>query len=688
MNGQMDLFSDNTFTVITGAKEEISDNELLKCFKSELKAVEYLSLEELFSGFNTIRAITFSYDIGFINEVMEHFDYGEVILGGNFLIQKDTKLNELLAEICTNAYEAGKAIRNHDKLVKMIDAGDIEFRTPMFVLDHRKIYLLKSDNGKTRVIKTSANMSKKAWNNDHMEHYEYDDSEECYEEYIKDFETAWSMSRAITMDVVSSKKADDLVTGNAILKGVKETGQTIILQQPESNMCFDNIKYTIDHEAIKEKYKVILEGVNPKTKTGLFEIIPKTIEKIEFNKRKLSQKEIKANNITEQYPALTFDLYNKECFLNGEPINTSPSDNEVRHDIDELIGIFNNFNQFISSDVEKLKRVHFKLMNAIFCSPFNAKLRCTYKILSKPVTSFPLFALISSETPNSGKSFMIKATLKMMTGRVLDPVMATNYKKDDVLIAQLGAKGTPFFIDEIDNKYMSTSLESIIKNPNYCEDNQIEDMPMLIFASNKVLKPDGVLRKRMVFFSVDADLPNNIDKVAYEGKGNAILKRLGTGFYREYLGRMLEKVKDELDFVIHSKNVPDEYYTDLMSISSKVIISIFEDYGYSLPSYVRNLTFTDDYSVDSNLDDIVLEIEEFCKNNKKACHFQKNFIIIETGKTTDIEKKMNSWKRMLPKEMKADFYPTKDCLRFIIGKREFESKLGHRIGGFSFFGRK
>lgn len=188
MDGQMNLFANDAFSVIEGSSTK--DEELLKCFKSELQSVEYLTLKDLFSGFNMIKAITFSYDIGFINELMEHFDYGEVILGGNFLVQKDGKLNDLLAEVLTNAYEAGKAIQKYDKLANMLTEGDIEFKTPSFVLDHRKIYLLKSDDGRTRVIKASANLSKKAWNNDHIEHYEYDDSEECYEAYVKDFENS------------------------------------------------------------------------------------------------------------------------------------------------------------------------------------------------------------------------------------------------------------------------------------------------------------------------------------------------------------------------------------------------------------------------------------------------------------------------------------------------------------------
>ena len=685
MDKQSTTIDKSSFSVIK-SDNSVNCNTLLKCFKSELKSVDTMTLTDLFSGFNIIKAITFSYDIGFIDEIMTHFDYGEIILGGNFLVQKDVKLTELLAEICTNAYEAGKAIKNYDRLVELFSNGDIKLRTPLFVLDHRKIYLLKADDGRTRVIKTSANLSKKAWNNDHIEHYEYDDTEECYEEYLKDFETAWSMSNAITMSVISSKKSNDLIEGNAILKGVKETGQTIVLQQPESDMSFENIKYTIDHGTIKEEYKAVLTGINPKAKNGLFEIIPKTIEKIEHNHKKLLQKKIQINNITEQYPSMTFDLYNQECFLNDAPINLSPSDDEVKHDIEEIINMFNNFNQFVGN-TEKLKQVHFKLMNAIFCSPFHARLRCAAKVKDIPTSSLPLFALISSETSNSGKSFMIKAILKMMTGKELNGVKSCDYKKDNIRTTQLGVKGVPFFIDEIDNKYLAM-IKDIIKNPEKCEDNQIEDMPMLLFASNDVLKPEEPIRKRMVFFTVDGALPSSIDKTAYESKGKAIIKKLGTGFYREYLRRMTERIKDELDFMIHSKEIPDEYYPDLMAVSSETIMDIFKDYGYSLPTYIRKLTWQNDYSSDSNADDAIFEIGEFCKQNKKACILSKDTVIIELGTDKNSQKKIESWGNILPAEMKASVQNTRECRKITIDRKELESRLGYRLSGFSLFGRK
>ena len=689
MNEQLSLFGNGMLSVVDGGMDSMSnDAELLKCFKSELQSIDYLSVEDLFSGFNTIHAITFSYDVKFINELMTHFDYGEIILGGNFLVQKDAKLNDLLAEICTNAYETGILIKKYDRLVEMLTNGEIELKTPTFVLDHRKIYLLKADDGRTRVIKASANMSSKAWNNDHIEHYEYDDSPLCYDEYMKDFETAWTMSNAITPEVISSKKSNDKLEGNAILKGIKETGQAIVLQQPESDISFDNIKYTIDHEAIREEYKVLLDGVNPKnTKSGMFEITPKNIQKIEYNKKKLFQKKVKVNHISEKYPSLTLDLCNEEAFLNGEPVDVNPTEEDVKQDIEVLFEMFHNFDSFVTADTDRLKEIHFKLMNAIFSSLFNARFRCAAKIKGISPSSLPMFALISSETSNSGKTFMIRAALKMMTGKELDGVKSCDCSKDNIRTTQLGVKGVPFFVDEIDNAYISR-IKDIIKNSDKCEDNQLEEMPMIVFASNDVLKPEEPIRKRMIFFSLDGALPSSIDKTAYESKGKAIIRKLGTGFYREYLKRMMKQAKEELDFIVCSNEISDEYYPDLMRMSSLAIISILQDYGYEVPPYIKELTWEKDYSCDSNADEALQEIEQFWKRNRKACTVTKNEVIIELGTDKNSQKKVESWKNILPAEMKATVQTTRECSKISIDRNEIEERLGHGFGRFPFFRRE
>ena len=45
----------------------------IKCYKSALEKVEYLSLEELFEGFDSIKIFTFSYGMKFLNNITEQF---------------------------------------------------------------------------------------------------------------------------------------------------------------------------------------------------------------------------------------------------------------------------------------------------------------------------------------------------------------------------------------------------------------------------------------------------------------------------------------------------------------------------------------------------------------------------------------------------------------------------------------
>lgn len=688
MNEMTDTAADeNDFRVIDGKKQEDINNKH-KCYRNALQSVEYLSTDEIFSGFNTIKAFTFSFDVGFIDYIMRYFDYAEIILGGNYLVQKNKDMQDLTAEVLANAKQAANAVQEYPRLVEMMKNEDIAFRTPCDVIDHRKIYLLRADDGRTRVISPSANMTRRAWGggNHQLEDYNFDDTPCAYEEAEKDFETAWELAHAITMDVIACKKAEDPVDGNPILKGIKETGRTVVLQHVDSEINIDTVKYVIDHEKLRAEYAVLVKGLDKKAKNGLYEISPRSLETIKDNKRKADQKKIKCNQIEKPYPELTLDINNQEAFLDNEKIDLNPSEEEIRQDIDELLSIYGNFDQFVTSDVERFKAMHFKLMNAVFCSPFFATFRCASMIHGFSASSLPMFALVSSATSNSGKTFMLKAALKMMTGKVLDDKKASENNVDSLRAIQSNGKGIPVFIDEVNNPYISR-IKSMIKNPEICENSMSESMPMIMFASNDVLNPEEPLRKRMLFFPMDGALPSTVDKTAYESRGRSMIKKLGTAFYRAYLRKLLPLAKYEMDMIVHSKNLPEDYYPDLTNLSSKAFLSVFSDYGYAIPSYMKELTWEKDYSSDSRTIDTIHEIETFYKENRKACTLTKKYLEIALGTDKNSTKMLSSWNNSLPRETKPDFHSTRDGCYLKIDRKEFEKHLGYRLSKYRFLGR-
>lgn len=401
------------FKVIDGNKVE--NETVLKVFQSELQDVQYLSIADLFMGFDTIKAITFSYDVDFINDLMQYFEYGEIVLGADFMVQKDKKLNDLL-EVAANNYEATQAVRKQERLVHMLSEGDLNLKAANYVLDHRKIYLLKADDGRTRVIKASANMSGRAWNGEHIEHYEYDDTRFCYEEYEKDFEIAWAESNEIPYTMVSGKKGDDYVEGNPVIKKAKETNKVTVVQTTPEPFNIEITKFMIDHKKVKEDYQEIFHGSGAKNKDGIVELKPRVIEKVENGLKKFKNKRRVNVSVKEQmYPSLTFDLEEEKAYKNGEELDLYPAAEEVSKDIDELMNVFHNFENFVD-ETGDLQSTHFKFLNFIFESPFHALLRCELYVRDVSTTSLPMFALETSETANSGKTFMTNFILKMMTG--------------------------------------------------------------------------------------------------------------------------------------------------------------------------------------------------------------------------------------------------------------------------------
>ena len=312
--------------------------------------------------------------------------------------------------------------------------------------------------------------------------------------------------------------------------------------------------------------------------------------------------------------------------------------------------------------------------------------RCISSLKNFSASSLPMFALVSSETSNSGKTFMIRAALKMMTGKVLDVQKASEYKKEALKIFQSNGKGIPVFIDEVDNAYISR-IKEMIKNPEICENSMSESMPVILFASNNVLNPEEPLRKRMPFFPMDGALPSTVDKTAYDSKGISLLNKLGTGLYQEYIKRMLIATKQEMNKIEYTNELPDSYYPDLMNISSKTILSIFTDFGYSIPSYIKELTWKNDYSSDSRTMNTIHEIENFFQENKKACIITKKNFEISLGSDKNSLNLLTSWKNSLPQELKPVLTSTREyhCLK--MDRKELEKILGYKLSKHKFLGK-
>lgn len=672
MAEQLDLF------VIDGGRSNGNmppSGDSLKCYKTEFKACNFFTWEELFSGYNTLRAITFSYELGFIDKIMKYFDYAEIILGANFSVLRDENLANINMASYKFADERAVAdlISQYPNLMKMCEEKNLIFRTTSGAVDHRKMYLLSSDDDMhTRVIIPSANMSISAWNNSHDECFTYDETPAGFAAFHADFDTAWDGCIDIPFEILSAKETDDLFAKCATLKKIKESGEKakIFVCKPDEKHIDDFVdsckaRYIVDCKRLGEEFNIFFSKKKP-NKNGFYEFSPEYINKVEVQKKdelqKLrdkihSKKDSDVNIIEENYPKLVFDYDEKKVSLNDILLDLSPDIENVKKDIKELLAIFQNYDQFIGN-VSKMRESHFRTLNAVFASPFCAKLRHVAYIHNKSTYSLPLYLLTVSKNASCGKTFLVSAIFKMMTGKIINGCKATEAKlkkngskREFIEAIQRNCKGIPFFIDEIDGHF-DRDLGSFIKSVDSCEKTKNVTQPMIIFASNKVLEPSEDIRKRLVFNRVYGGLPSDADQNAYNSMGNSILERLGTSFYKKYLGYMMEEVTKEIE-KYNSQKIQDEYYTDLMKISSNVIIRILKECDIAIPEYIKTLSWFDDYGENAKFiaNDIMDELRDIIKTEpqKVSTSGGKITFLLEKEKS----KEVRSWGNSLPSEFES-----------------------------------
>ena len=283
-------------------------------------------------------------------------------------------------------------------------------------------------------------------------------------------------------------------------------------------------------------------------------------------------------------------------------------------------------------------------------SPHIAKLRCAAYFNGITETSLPLFAVLTSRQPNTGKTFMAEAILRLMTG-----VSVTVAKGEGEGVSKLirevqaGVKCTPYLFDEVSSASFGKSIKKEVKNADSCERNVREQQPVVVFTSNEMSDPDDVVRKRSIHLLFDAALRSDVDQNAFRNQGNRLKQRFTGAFYREFTRRVLPWVSRTLDYMNSDEDRPDTWYPDVVEASSRVFLEILADYGYDAPGYMRVLSWNDDYfAVRKAAENTVAEIQAMYGDNPDIFVIANNRITVNLGTDSGGQKLMKSWYNTLP----------------------------------------
>ena len=553
----------------------------LDVVKMEFSGAETVSWQDLFSGFDTLHAITYSSGIGFVYRLLDLFEQAEIIFGCDEVISYS--LQEVMAYQCKMVERIREtAGKMKVDLVSRIDQGTLRFYVAHSVLSHEKIYLLSAADGRKRVIMGSANMSFSAFGGHQRENICYLDGEEAYQWY-------WDCYCQLREESTDQIAKDSLLCADdgenleqlPIARTIR-TQKALVLQPVEE--AKGEVRFALDVKNLADK---LAPSVPKPDKKGKILLSP---EKIKSIRRQVVATKTKEKELQSEYPQLQVFPDEAIVRLNGTDLDLNPPKEDVTRDVQLFLNYMAGYEKF-HGDVAGMQRRYFEFANWFFCSPFMACMRDMAVRYNQNLLPYPVFGLVYGQS-KAGKTSFLETLLKMMIGQK-PKLSAPDFTRSSIENLKRTVKGAPIIVDDLTQTRFNQHAIETIKNDAFGVCDHLLQYPAVVISANedvKAVAPE--VTRRTVICRVQAGLTNT--EVMRSSVVRTVQREIGTAFYREYLRKMLEVVSDLLE---EMKDDASESAPDILAASSQVLLGIFSAcIENDLPSYMRPLTLEDYFS--------------------------------------------------------------------------------------------
>lgn len=553
----------------------------LDVVKMEFSGAETVSWQDLFSGFDTLHAITYSSGIGFVYRLLDLFEQAEIIFGCDEVISYS--LQEVMAYQCKMVERIREtAGKMKVDLVSRIDQGTLRFYVAHSVLSHEKIYLLSAADGRKRVIMGSANMSFSAFGGHQRENICYLDGEEAYQWY-------WDCYCQLREESTDQIAKDSLLCADdgenleqlPIARTIR-TQKALVLQPVEE--AKGEVRFALDVKNLADK---LAPSVPKPDKKGKILLSP---EKIKSIRRQVVATKTKEKELQSEYPQLQVFPDEAIVRLNGTDLDLNPPKEDVTRDAQLFLNYMAGYEKF-HGDVADMQRRYFEFANWFFCPPFMACMRDMAVRYNQNLLPYPVFGLVYGQS-KAGKTSFLETLLKMMIGQK-PKLSAPDFTRSSIENLKRTVKGAPIIVGDLTQTRFNQHAIETIKNDAFGVCDHLLQYPAVVISANedvKAVAPE--VTRRTVICRVQAGLTNT--EVMRSSVVRTVQREIGTAFYREYLRKMLEVVSDLLE---EMKDDASESAPDILAASSQVLLGIFSAcIENDLPSYMRPLTLEDYFS--------------------------------------------------------------------------------------------
>lgn len=570
----------NLFAV-DGGNNPIQETPPLSVMEAKLIEFKNLSYPELFSGFDEIYAATYSITPKQVDQVMRFFKKGEIIIGSPSQVRRDMAMLFAAQEYNIDFITKTPYLQN------LIKEGKVTFYVT--IGSHGKLYLLRAQDGRCRIITSSANFSVAGWNESQFETYVYfDNDEETFEKCMSWFEVLRdTASKEIGIKAKPIAQDGSNLDEMPLSGKVIEVNHAVVIKEVGSK---EDASYALALDAKAKEWEEILNKAGIKNdKEGYPILVPKNITKIKMIKKELAQKSQKDVIIN---PEFKLDYVNQTASFAGNPFDLNPSDEEVKSDIQCMFDYVKEAEIF-NGNTTALKMIYWKILIYMFISPFLAKFRMIYNPYA-PDNSvgkhFPMYMVLRGDK-NGGKSSIIRTGQILMFGKALNNLNADDFTPKNFEGWKFAIKGIPALIDDVPNS-RAKYLTDIVKNESNLLNHQIDDHGVFIMTSNEMQKLRSDLLKRMIVFQIDNQVSDD-RSLQEERVISQIQMKMGNAFYRRYLKEVFPVMIQFLNFIVDNHGYYPEKGQDIFWFASEVFIKVIKEFDFSIPEELRPFHWSD-----------------------------------------------------------------------------------------------
>ena len=203
--------------------------------------------QELFYGFDEVYALTYSIGINQVENLMENFKHGEVIIGS------PSQVRALPAQIFAEQQYDIQYFSHNRKLQERVKDGS--FHLYVTTGSHEKLYLLKAYDGRRRVIMSSANLSARAWGGTQLEGYTCFDDTEMYEKNYERFEALkHDSSDEIGIDAKEIREDGQNIEDLPLVKHIIQAKEAVVIHDVPDREETEYLTQTAENTKKWEKY--------------------------------------------------------------------------------------------------------------------------------------------------------------------------------------------------------------------------------------------------------------------------------------------------------------------------------------------------------------------------------------------------------------------------------------------------